>query len=260
MLHTVRDAGENRRVPEYPFPETSAGIQSSRRHMSSVMIVLFCHDSGYTGRTRDSCPHRYGVAYPVRCQTDTGQVTGRHRNGLLWRDPGKRCDLSKASQMVSSDGAAFTIKNPFGNSDTSEPDTNPVVPLFPGPPEFRGHNMEKCGNGPESSDDLRRERMRSYRAMLQRPKTGKDVVWDAVSTCRGIRLPPSLERKGKRRILPSKKLTRAENAGSRIRTDELLREQILSLSPLAGLGYPRACVGLCWNGGINKVTDQRYLT
>jgi hypothetical protein len=37
-------------------------------------------------------------------------------------------------------------KNPCGNSGTSEPATNPVVPHFPHPPDFRGHNSEKRRN------------------------------------------------------------------------------------------------------------------
>ena len=38
--------------------------------------------------------------------------------------------------------------------------------------------MEKCGTGPELLNDHRRERMRSYGEMLQRPNAGGDVVWD----------------------------------------------------------------------------------
>jgi len=36
-----------------------------------------------------------------------------------------------------------------GNSGTPEPEKGPVVPLFPLPPDFRGHNPEKCGTGLE---------------------------------------------------------------------------------------------------------------
>ena len=59
-------------------------------------------------------------------------------------------------------------KNPCDNSGTSEPAMSPVVPHFPRPPNFGGHNSEKCGTGPELLDDRRRERMRSYTAMLRR--------------------------------------------------------------------------------------------
>jgi hypothetical protein len=37
-------------------------------------------------------------------------------------------------------------KNPCGSSGTSEPAASPVVPLFPRPPEFRGHNFRKMRN------------------------------------------------------------------------------------------------------------------
>jgi len=40
-------------------------------------------------------------------------------------------------------------KNPCRNSGTSEPAMSPVVPQFPRSPNFRGHNSEKCGTGPE---------------------------------------------------------------------------------------------------------------
>jgi hypothetical protein len=77
-------------------------------------------------------------------------------------------------------------KNPYGNSGTPESATNPVVPHFPNPPDFRGHNSEKCGTGQEYTDDNRREWMRSYIAGLQRPKAGGDVVRDLAGTARGV--------------------------------------------------------------------------
>ncbi len=40
-------------------------------------------------------------------------------------------------------------ETPCGNSGTSGPATGPVIPLFPQPPDFRGHNSQKCGTGPE---------------------------------------------------------------------------------------------------------------
>ena len=57
-----------------------------------------------------------------------------------------------------------------------------VVPYFPHPPDFRGHNSEKCGTGLELFNDFRREWMRSYLAMLRRPKAGGDGIWDAAGT------------------------------------------------------------------------------
>jgi hypothetical protein len=48
--------------------------------------------------------------------------------------------------MVSSDRAAFTVKNPCGNSGTSKPAAGPAVPLFPRPSNFRGHNLGKMRN------------------------------------------------------------------------------------------------------------------
>jgi hypothetical protein len=59
---------------------------------------------------------------------------------------------------------------------------SPVVPYFPHPPDFRGHNSEKCGIGPELFNDFRREKMRSNIAMLRRPKGGGNVIWDAAGT------------------------------------------------------------------------------
>ena len=61
---------------------------------------------------------------------------------------------------------------------------SPVVPYFPRPPNFRGHYSEKCGNGLELLNDVRRERMWSNIAMLRRPKAGGDVIWDAAGTGR----------------------------------------------------------------------------
>jgi hypothetical protein len=45
--------------------------------------------------------------------------------------------------------------------------------------------LEKSGMGPELFNDFRRERMRSYLAMLKWPKAGEDVVWDAAGTGSG---------------------------------------------------------------------------
>ena len=44
-------------------------------------------------------------------------------------------------------GVCRPPENPFGNSGTTEPAASPVVPLFPHPRYFRGHNSEKCGTG-----------------------------------------------------------------------------------------------------------------
>src|SRR4030043_661719 len=82
-------------------------------------------------------------------------------------------------------GLFFPSKNTCENSGTPEPATSPVIPHFPHPPNFRGHNSEKCGTGPELFNDFRRERMRSNIAMLQRPKAGWDVVWDAAGAAGG---------------------------------------------------------------------------
>jgi hypothetical protein len=38
---------------------------------------------------------------------------------------------------------------PRRNSGTTEPAAAPVVPLFPQPPDIRGHNSQKRGTGPE---------------------------------------------------------------------------------------------------------------
>jgi hypothetical protein len=103
----------------------------------------------------------------------------------------KKVISPKTCQMLSSDGAGFCYQNPAGNSGTSEPPTNPVVPHFPRTLDFRGHNSEKCGTGPEYTDDHRWERKRSYLAMVQRPRTGGDVVRDMAGTARGVCGPPS---------------------------------------------------------------------
>jgi hypothetical protein len=55
---------------------------------------------------------------------------------------------------------------------------------FSHPPNFRGHNSEKCGTGPELLNDHRWERMRLYIVMLRRPKAGGDVVCDVASADR----------------------------------------------------------------------------
>jgi hypothetical protein len=80
--------------------------------------------------------------------------------------------------------AIFPVKNPCENSGTPEPATSPVIHHFLHPPNFRGHNSEKCGTGPELFNDFSRERMRSNIAMVRRPKAGGDVVWDAAGTDR----------------------------------------------------------------------------
>jgi hypothetical protein len=77
------------------------------------------------------------------------------------------------------------LKKPLRDSGTSEPVTSPVVPHFLSPPYFRGHNAEKCGTGPELLNDHRREQMRSYIAMLRRPKLGWNVVRDAARPASG---------------------------------------------------------------------------
>jgi hypothetical protein len=43
------------------------------------------------------------------------------------------------------DTEVIPVKSPFGNSGTSEPAAGPVVPLFPQPPVFGGHNSRKRG-------------------------------------------------------------------------------------------------------------------
>jgi hypothetical protein len=82
-------------------------------------------------------------------------------------------------------GLFFTIK--------TLPATSRITPLFPHPPDFRGHNSGKRGTGLELLSDFRREQMRSNIAMLQKPKQGWDVFWDMVGTGRGIFLPPPRE-------------------------------------------------------------------
>jgi len=86
--------------------------------------------------------------------------------------------------MLSSEGAVFAVKKPYGNSGTPEPAMSAVLPYFPRPQNFRGHYSEKCGTGPELLIDARRERMRSDIAVLRRQKRGGDVVWDAAGTGR----------------------------------------------------------------------------
>ena len=62
--------------------------------------------------------------------------------------------------MISPEGAVLTVKKTYGNSGTPEPAASPVVPHFPNPPDFRGHNSEKCGIGPELFNDFRRKQMK----------------------------------------------------------------------------------------------------
>ena len=85
-------------------------------------------------------------------------------------------------------------KKPCGNSHTSEPAMSPVVPHIPTTRIFEVIIRKNAEPGRNNSNDRRRERMRSYIAMLRRPKAGGDVVWDAASTNRGIFLHPPRER------------------------------------------------------------------
>jgi len=55
----------------------------------------------------------------------------------------------------------FTAKNPCENPGTPEPATSPVIPHFPHPADFRGHNFKK---------------MRNRAGMIQRSPTGTDEV------------------------------------------------------------------------------------
>jgi hypothetical protein len=82
-------------------------------------------------------------------------------------------------------GLLLPSKNSGENSETPEPATSPVIPHFPHPPNFRGHNSEKCGTEMKLFNNFRRERIGSNIAMLRRPKAGWDVVWDAAGIGRG---------------------------------------------------------------------------
>ena len=64
-------------------------------------------------------------------------------------------------RMLLSSGAIFTVKNPCENSGTTEAATSPVIPHFPHPPNFRGHNSEKT---------------RNRAGIIQRFPTGTDAV------------------------------------------------------------------------------------
>jgi len=112
----------------------------------------------------------------------------------------------RQGRMLLSSGLFFPSKNPCENSGTPEPATSPVIPHFPHPPNFRGHNSEKCGTGLELFNDFRRERMRSNIAMLRRPKAGWDVVWDAAGTGRGIFQYPPREASGIKRNSTAEKI------------------------------------------------------
>ena len=96
-------------------------------------------------------------------------------------------------------GLFLPSKNSCENSGTPEPATSLVIPHFPHPPNFRGHNSEKCGTGPELFNDFRRELMRANIAMLRRPKAGWDVVWDAAGTGHGKFQHPPREASGIKR-------------------------------------------------------------
>ena len=96
-------------------------------------------------------------------------------------------------------GLFLPSKNSCENSGTPEPATSLVIPHFPHPPNFRGHNSEKCGTGPELFNVFRRELMRANIAMLRRPKAGWDVVWDAAGTGQGKFQHPPREASGIKR-------------------------------------------------------------
>jgi hypothetical protein len=83
---------------------------------------------------------------------------------------------------------------------------SPVIPHFPHPPNFRGHNSEKRGTGLELFNDFRKERMRSNIAMLRRPKGGWGVIWDAAGTGHGIIPASSRESSGIKGILQNLKI------------------------------------------------------
>jgi hypothetical protein len=105
-----------------------------------------------------------------------------------------------------SDGAAFPVKKPLWEFWYIGACYEPGCTSFLLPPDFRGHNSEKCGTGPELLNDPRRERMRSYIAMLRRLKAGGDVIGDLASIGREIFLHPPYERQELRGILQSKKI------------------------------------------------------
>jgi hypothetical protein len=108
----------------------------------------------------------------------------------------KEQSRGRLGRMLLSSGATFSRqKTPCENSGKLEPATSPVIPHFPHLPNFRGHNSEKYGTGPELFNDFRWERMRSNIAMLRRPIAGWDVIWgsgghglgDPISSQGGIR-------------------------------------------------------------------------
>ena len=109
-------------------------------------------------------------------------VSTKPKKGLCRNPVLKEQSHRRQGRMLLSSGLFFPSKNPCENSGTPEPATSPVIPHFPHPPNFRGHNSEKCGTGLELFNDFRWERMRSNIEMLRRPKAGWDVVWDAAGT------------------------------------------------------------------------------
>jgi hypothetical protein len=48
--------------------------------------------------------------------------------------------------MLLPSGAIFTVKKPSDNSGIPEPAKGPVIPHFPRPLNFRGHNFRKMRN------------------------------------------------------------------------------------------------------------------
>lgn len=86
----------------------------------------------------------------------------------------------KPGRMFLSSGAVLPSKNPCEISGTPEPATSPVIPHFPHPPNFRGHNFGKMRNragiiqrSPTGTDEV------GYSNVTKTKKVGWDVVWDA---------------------------------------------------------------------------------
>src|SRR5665647_2426064 len=85
----------------------------------------------------------------------------------------------RSGWMLLSSGAIFTVKPPVRILVHRSLLGARLYLISPPPRILEVIILEKCGTRPELFNDYRWERMRSYIAMLQRPKSRMGMVWDA---------------------------------------------------------------------------------
>src|SRR5665647_2972774 len=104
----------------------------------------------------------------------------------------------RSGWMLLSSGAIFTVKPPVRILVHRSLLGARLYLISPTPRILEVIILEKCGTRPELFNDYRWERMRSYIAMLQRPKSRMGMVWRA-GTGRGIFQHPPRKASGIKR-------------------------------------------------------------